>query len=204
MNAKAKPVRPYALRKPCPKCPFRTDVKPFLRHERVVEMAHEIQSGSEFPCHETTEHGDEHTYATVDSKHCAGAMILARKTNPNHSTQMMRITERIAGVGSNVEAFDPDRLDMDAPVHDDWQAFVDHFDTRPESERLPHCDISGPSCDDPAGWMMGQVVTNVGPGTAEYECSRCGASMCADCKAEEDGPDGPLCYYCEDEDDDND
>ena len=68
----------HDLKKPCPHCPFRSDVKPFLSYERVDEIIRTVCYGGEpFPCHETTEHDDEgEAIVTNSAQMCAGAMIM--------------------------------------------------------------------------------------------------------------------------------
>ena len=42
--------------KPCAKCPYRRDVRPYLHPERAEELAYLCQNPySQFYCHETTE-----------------------------------------------------------------------------------------------------------------------------------------------------
>lgn len=38
-------MRAYGLVRPCPKCPFRTDVPPYLQPERVTQIATDVQNG---------------------------------------------------------------------------------------------------------------------------------------------------------------
>lgn len=104
---------PYSLKTPCPNCPFRTDVKPYLSPERVDEIRIGLERG-EFPCHKTldydTEDGEE-SVETEKTAHCAGALILLEKEGT--PSQMMRICERLG-------MYDRRKLDMDAPVFDSW------------------------------------------------------------------------------------
>lgn len=111
----------YDLKKPCAKCPFRTDCpKGWLGKRRAQQIASSIveQQGT-FACHETTEHDDdtgEHV-RTEGEQHCAGALImLERIGRPN---QMMRLCERLG-------MYDRTKLDMDAPVFDTPTQFVKH------------------------------------------------------------------------------
>lgn len=105
----------YGLVKPCAKCPFRTDVKPYLRKSRVRELDRALYTG-EFHCHETTvEDDDGERVVSRDSAHCAGALILLEKLN--RPSQMMRIGERLG-------MYDRTKLDMQAPVYDTFQAMI--------------------------------------------------------------------------------
>jgi hypothetical protein len=102
---------------PCPKCPFRTDVRPYLRRDRAQEIVDGLvrQQGS-FACHLTTHHDDEGDYQRTDQEqHCAGALImLERMGKPN---KMMRWMERLG-------AYDRRKLKMDAPVFATALAFI--------------------------------------------------------------------------------
>lgn len=106
----------FDLKTPCKHCPFRTDVKPFLRFERAVDIAISITDHDRsFPCHKTTRHDDDGEYVpTQKEQHCAGASIMLEKMRmPN---QMMRIASR--------GAYDRNALDMDAPVYENVDAML--------------------------------------------------------------------------------
>lgn len=108
----------YNLRRPCPHCPFRSDIDPYIRAERAVEIARSLVR-SEFPCHQTTVEDPEdesQRITTRSSEHCAGALIMLEKAN--EPSQMMRICQRIG-------FYDPSALDMDAPVYDSPADFID-------------------------------------------------------------------------------
>lgn len=102
----------FSLKRPCAKCPFRTDVHPYLPPERADEILTAITvQDATFACHETTEFDEEGEHcSSSDEQHCAGALILLeRMEQPN---QMMRIAERIG-------MYDRTKLHMDAPVYED-------------------------------------------------------------------------------------
>lgn len=108
----------FNLTSPCKDCPFRTDVRPYLRTGRVIEICETlIVKDQSFHCHKTTTHDDE-TGETVPTKyemHCAGAMIMLEHMNrPN---QMMLIGERLG-------SYDHTKLKMDAPVYTCTRAMV--------------------------------------------------------------------------------
>ena len=110
----------FNLKKPCKNCPFRSDIRPFLTVERAEEIFDGlIYSQGTFACHKTTVSSDEddcEMVTTQKSEHCAGALILLEKLEmPN---QMMRIAERLG-------AYDHTQLEMDAPVFDDGESFID-------------------------------------------------------------------------------
>lgn len=190
MSTRAKPHRPYALVRPCAKCPFRSDVEPYLRPERAHEIAQTVQGGSEFYCHETTVEIDDEDGGTMgrgpDTKVCAGSLILAEKSGG--VTQVMRISERLG-------MYDPSRLDMSAPVSENWQEWVARFREGDEPD-LPHCGVAGDDCEDPLGWGGAGIVLNTEPGICEVECSMCGHDMCPACRAEDNEWGDPVCVHC--------
>jgi len=102
---------------PCPKCPFRTDIAPYLRASRAAEIADGLTrlQGS-FQCHATVDYsGDEPREDTPNAQHCAGALIVLERMNrPN---QLMRWMERIG-------AYDRRGLQMDAQVFASMRAFI--------------------------------------------------------------------------------
>lgn len=110
----------YKLTKPCSNCPFRSDIKPYLRSERVHEIADSLVRG-QFPCHKTLNYDRTHEECeepeeTENTGHCAGALILLEKLE--QPSQMMRICERIG-------VYDARKLDMDAPVYDSFEDMAD-------------------------------------------------------------------------------
>lgn len=101
----------FNLTRPCDNCPFRTDVRPYLKKARVKEIERcLVDAQGTFPCHKTTvdsEDGEDDLMAGPKSEHCAGAMILLEcLERPN---QMMRIAERL-------RMYDFTKLDMRSPV----------------------------------------------------------------------------------------
>jgi hypothetical protein len=108
---------PYRLVKPCAKCPFRTDIPPFLGSAaRVTEIERSLERGA-FNCHETLDYKrcdeDGAPAETEHTAHCAGALILLEKLG--RSSQLMRIGERLG-------LYDPRKLDMTAPVFESFGA----------------------------------------------------------------------------------
>lgn len=113
----------YDLVRPCPHCPFRTDIAPYLRPERVREFERGLVNG-EFYCHETINadrlEGEEESNGSFynpsgQEQHCAGALILLEKLE--RPSQMMRISERLG-------MYDRRKLDMEAPVFDSFTAMI--------------------------------------------------------------------------------
>lgn len=181
---------PYTVTTPCSNCPFRTDVAPYLRPERAMEISQSLNRGEDFTCHKTLEtdcEGD--TVIGNRSRTCAGSMILLEKMD--RPTQGMRIGERLG-------MYSRENLDMDAPVYDSLFEWVDSFAPETDSSAAPHCDVVGPHCTDPAGYMDGNGVTaNMAPGHSENECPACGKNVCDECMAPEPDEDGNMvCLYC--------
>lgn len=104
---------PYRLTTPCTDCPFRTDKPFFLATGRAEEIAEATSDpgGGEFHCHKTTEETGTGKVAV-----CAGWLIVMEKSYG--ANQMMRISERLG-------MYDASRLDMDAPVYDSLEDFIE-------------------------------------------------------------------------------
>lgn len=191
---------------PCKKCPFRTDVEPYLRPERAREIAQSIRAGAEFPCHETTEvdpDNDSAMIATSNSQVCAGALIIQEKQGGLN--QLARISERLG-------LYDSTKMKLDAPVYDsftDWVRAQDPgavqtvTDEDGEVYEYQHCGVVGPECIDPAGYAVGGgAAENDEPPTCnplEDTCGYCGNEMCTSCTAEPDEHGSKRCIYCAEE-----
>ncbi len=125
--------KPYGLTNPCSNCPFRTDVVPYLRAERVEEIERGLGHG-EFYCHKTTQHDDKDDeenedgsyHPTHNEMHCAGALILLEKLE--RPSQMMRIAERL-------RMYDPTKLNMAAPVFDTFEDMIEAQEQRPAPKK---------------------------------------------------------------------
>ncbi len=109
----------YTMITPCSSCPFRTDIRPYLRTDRAQEIADSLAQ-VEFPCHKTVEHDDDDDsdfhVPGPNELHCAGVLIVLELSE--QPSQMMRISERLG-------LYDPTKLDMDAPVYDDLDEWVE-------------------------------------------------------------------------------
>ncbi len=105
---------------PCGKCPFRTDLEPYLRAERAQEIREVLENGGTFHCHETVDYPDDTDEGRVtdQSEFCAGAMILMEHQGGAHMNQYIRILTRISDL-------DLDKLNMRAPVFRDWDDWVE-------------------------------------------------------------------------------
>lgn len=116
--ATAKRPDPFALKRPCGNCAFRTDRVPFLDRERAQDISDSLAADASFHCHKTVDYSSEDGEGeiTQESKHCAGVLIvLERMDRPN---QMMRIAERIG-------FYDRTALVMDSPVPESLDEWVE-------------------------------------------------------------------------------
>lgn len=107
----------FDMTTPCPMCPFRTDVKPFLNRERARGIATALFPQQQtFACHVTVTHDEDGEHVmSASEQHCAGAAIVLEKMNrPN---QMMRIAERCG-------SYDHRKLAMTAPVFKSLRDFI--------------------------------------------------------------------------------
>lgn len=110
----------YNLRAPCASCPFRDDQPGYLRYERREEIADGLARGASFACHKTLDYSSGEPQETPRSQHCAGALIvMEREGRP--PGQLARIFMRLG-------SYDPDALDMDAPVFDSLDEWIEQAD----------------------------------------------------------------------------
>lgn len=117
------------LIRPCADCPFRTDIRPYLRPRRVQEITGALlYAGSAFSCHKTNDYDEDGAPVEHDnSQHCAGAMIFLRhQDRPN---QVMQVAERL-------KIHDPTRLDMEAPVYTGREEMVYRAEKTHAEEKL--------------------------------------------------------------------
>ncbi len=103
----------FDLKTPCPNCPFRSDIRPYLTKARVDQLESDLERCT-FTCHKTTVHdGDSGDMKDgPNAQHCAGALILLEKLR--RPSQMMRIAERLG-------LYDRTKLEMKAPVFDSFR-----------------------------------------------------------------------------------
>ena len=100
----------FDLKRPCPNCPFRTDIAPYLTAARVEEITTAvIDQDQSFACHETTEYSEESgdLEQVENSQFCAGAMLLSE--TGRFGNQWLQLAERLT-------KFDPAKLDRSSPV----------------------------------------------------------------------------------------
>lgn len=102
---------------PCDQCPFRADITPFLSGaERVREL--ERHQDGEFPCHQTTELGDDDELLNREKTvACAGRMVMSWKSQGGLGT--------IDAMSARCKMFDPVDLDLDAHVFENWDAMAE-------------------------------------------------------------------------------
>lgn len=107
------------MTRPCPKCPFRTDIDPFLTHGRAREIADALRRGTSFECHETLDYDsdDEAPRSTPKSRFCTGAAITMEREGVLDHNQMARISMRLG-------LMDPTKFDTDSPVCDSLKAWI--------------------------------------------------------------------------------
>ncbi len=120
----------YDLRRPCANCPFRSDIKPFLTPDRVLDLQAEIESaGKTFICHKTVDYdcvSDEGDYAGSGSdQHCAGALILLEKEFNGRSNGPGCMVNQMARLANRFGSFNPYELDIEAPVYESFEAMYD-------------------------------------------------------------------------------
>lgn len=195
-------LNPYRLKKPCPPCPFRSDVEKYLRADRAKEIADALYDGAGFPCHNTTEDAEDEDgmgirVETEKSAQCAGALITMEKEG--YSNQQVRIAERLG-------MYDPTALAMDAPVYDSLAEWAQSYEPVPfvmidgEKVEYEYCGICDYSCENPAGYGMGGgAARNTDPPACHPVndvCNMCGTPMCPACTSETPN----LCAGCEEED----
>jgi hypothetical protein len=176
----------YTMSKPCPHCPFRTDIKGYLSADRVTEICESLFAGASFPCHKTTvpvedDDGFGDMEATVNSQQCAGAEIFL--AHQGMSTQMSRIAERL---GMAVAT-----LDMDQPVCRDHREMLEVHTGEPEGGT---CSVVNYGCLAPVGYACGGGVT-VGTDYVDTYCYECGEPVCENCSQVTN--DRRICYNCE-------
>ena len=176
----------YDLIRPCPHCPFRTDIDGYLHPERAVEIATSLARGADFACHKTTEtdpSDESQNVAVPGSQFCAGALIaLERLGAPN---QPMRIAERLG-------MYDPSKLDMGAPVGTLYD-FQRHHGAATEDDTEP-CGVADMGCLAPCGYLEGGVVIAVTEREATTYCVLCDTPVCESCSVEFE--DGRACADC--------
>ncbi len=106
------PHNQYRLTSPCSQCPFRTDIEFRLRPDRARDIWDSISKRDEqFICHKTMD------LEPVKVRVCAGSMILLTHENKLMDNHALRFAAAFGYL-------DPDKLDTDAPVFTEAEAWV--------------------------------------------------------------------------------
>ena len=184
-----KTSRLVVTKRPCVGCPFSNREKAVgLGYERRAEIAASLERGEHFWCHETVDYAVEDDDGEVlpspsrGAVCCAGATVIAYRDGGLPGYLRM-----CASFGS----FNPDVLEADSAGMVPWDSFYEWRETaleigeeEREEEERETCDVVGPGCLAPAGWMDGGRVVH-GDTFVEDHCECCGAPMCEACTAEE-------------------
>lgn len=121
----------FHLKKPCKDCPFRKDKahqKGWLGETKATKIYENLLDGGLFPCHKTHDYSqDSHDEQgkfihQQDHQFCAGALILLENEQNTAQSQALRMAMRLS-------LYDPDDLDLQSPVFDNGNDFID-FHTR--------------------------------------------------------------------------
>jgi hypothetical protein len=85
----------FEMAAPCENCPFLRDGGVRLLPERVLEIGSNLlhRDGGPFLCHKTVDYTDEYGDITIESQHCAGALLFALKNGSE--TRVMRLARRL-------------------------------------------------------------------------------------------------------------
>ncbi len=121
----------YTLKRPCADCPFRADIQPFLHPGRVEEIQDVLAVGGTFACHKTVDYDktdeDGEPLPGKGEHFCAGALILMEKEYADNGgcayNQQVRFAMRFG-------LFNPDTLDMTAPVFESFEAMLEAQERR--------------------------------------------------------------------------
>ena len=112
----------FNLTRPCDECPFRSDRHPFgLRPERVRSIlgggkGRSWWPATSFPCHKTiTYYANGRAVIGRKAQQCAGVMIILHREH-RHNDAMQ--------IGQRFGLFDPNNLDMGAPVYCSTEAAI--------------------------------------------------------------------------------
>lgn len=109
----------FGLTRPCALCPFRADVRPFLRRAKAEEITAALEHRT-FYCHETVfvaqKRDARGRFLPKVKQHCAGALVIMHKTDTQGD--MQQIAERLG-------MYSRDDLRMDSPVYERFQAFIE-------------------------------------------------------------------------------
>jgi hypothetical protein len=109
--------KPYTLTDPCKSCPFLTDQDYRLGEERARGIVEETEDLSNFVCHKTVNYTEEGgSEPSTRNRPCAGMLIIREKEGRRNA--ITQIAERLG-------IFDPSILNLDAPVHDSLDEWIE-------------------------------------------------------------------------------
>lgn len=111
---------------PCDSCPFRTDVRAYLRRDRAREIADALRSDGAFHCHKTVDYNQESPRVTNRSRLCRGALVVMHREGALFDNVMHRL-------GALCGDFDPANLELDAPVPNSLAEWVSNHGVEPAS-----------------------------------------------------------------------
>lgn len=108
----------FNLKAPCLDCPFRSDIRPYLRRARAEQIVRDLERMT-FACHETVHcpqpRDKRSRFSDRNQHHCAGALILMHKADRQGDLQ--QIAERMG-------LYDRSELRMDAPVYHTFEEMI--------------------------------------------------------------------------------
>jgi hypothetical protein len=109
----------FDLKTPCSNCPFRTDCPPgWLGERRAGGIAENLDQGNTHQCHKT---------GRANAQCCAGSLIMMKKAQGGFSGTV--------SIACALKLLDPATLELEAPVFDSTEAFVEHHKrTEPPDE----------------------------------------------------------------------
>ena len=112
----------FTLKAPCKDCPFRNDkpkLKGWLGEDRATEIDDALSKDGAFPCHKTLGYCDDtgDRIVKTESIFCGGALIYLHKQGRLFDNAQTRI-------GAIFKMYAPDDLDMNAPVFDTKEDFI--------------------------------------------------------------------------------
>ena len=112
----------FDLKSPCDQCPFRIDTqKGWLGCERATQIAQTLDQGNTFSCHKTGRN-----QRRIGEQHCAGALIVFKRSQGGFSGMI--------SVAASLQIFNYKLLDLDAPVFESLDDFIEHHNLAPWNE----------------------------------------------------------------------
>jgi len=109
----------FKLKKVCDDCPFRSDIRPYIRPDRAEEISDALLvNDGWFSCHKTTTSIGK-TNRDKGAQHCVGAILFSEKQG--YANQMMRIAERFGDYDKN----EIELVNKDVPIYDSPEQFID-------------------------------------------------------------------------------